>query len=187
MHQSWSQVASVFIFGFIPSVLHYVMVYTYYRQTTDPKHPANLQHNHPHLRESRVGGSSREAGYSQLGYSRVGANDGSSSSTGLLAVPHPSARLRTSARRSQAQNTRSQRGVSASSSSHNVEGSTAGTSKRTFASRGLQRSHRPPPLIQSPSPVGFTPGPPSYNNVNKRSRVYAAFAAPVPSDSDKSV
>jgi hypothetical protein len=178
VHQSWSQVASVFIFGFIPSVMYYLMVYTYYQQTTDPKHPANLQHNHPHLR--RGGGSSREAGFSQLGYSPVGANDGSSSSTGLLAVPHPSARLRTGARRSQAQNTRSQRGVGASPSSNSAEGS---TSKRTFTSRGLQRSHRPPPLIQSPSPLGFTPGPPSYN-MNNRSRVYAAFAAPVPSNSE---
>ncbi|KIM41246.1 hypothetical protein M413DRAFT_144946 [Hebeloma cylindrosporum] len=196
VHQSWSQVASVFIFGFIPSVIHYIMVYTYYRQTIDPKHPANLQHNHPLFRGARGGGrggggggggSSREAGYSQLGYSRVGANDGdhgSSSSTGHLAVPpHPSARLRTGAtRRSQQQtqnNTRSQRGVGASSSSNQ-----GNTSKRTFTSRSLQRSHRPPPLIQSPSPVGFTPGPPSYNKVNNRSRVYAAFAAPVPSDSE---
>lgn len=171
----------------MPSVMNYLMVYTYYRQTIDPKHPVNLQHNHPHLRATRGGGSSREAGYSQLGYSRVGANDGSSSSTGLLAVPHLSARLRTGgARRSQAQNTRSQRGVGASSSTQNSEGSTAGTSRRTFTSRGLQRSHRPPPLIQSPSPVGFTPGPPSYNGNanNNRSRVYAAFAAPVPLDSE---
>jgi len=181
IHQSWSEVASVFIFAFIPSVLYYIMVYTYYQQTTDPKHSANLQHNHPHLRASRGGGSSREGAYSQVGYSRVGgqrANETSYSST-----QHPSARLRIGARRSQVQNTRSQRGVGASTSNHNSAGSTAESMKRTFTSRSLQRSHRPPPLIQSPSPVGFTtPGPPSYSNANNRSRVYAAFAAPVPSD-----
>jgi hypothetical protein len=186
VHQSWSQVASVFIFAFIPSVLYYLMVYTYYRQTTDPKHSANLQHNHPHLRGGGGAGSSREGAYAQVGYSRVGeqqANEVSCSST-----QQPSARLRTGARRSQTQNTRSQRGVGVSTSNHINAGSTARSTKRTFTSRSLQRSHRPPPLIQSPSPVGFiTPGPPSYSNknhnANNRSRVYAAFAAPV-SDSE---
>jgi len=185
VHQSWSQVASVFIFAFMPSVLYYMMVYTYYRQTTDPKHSANLQKNHPHLRAGGGGSSSREEAYSQVGYSRIGgqqANEASCSST-----QQPSARLRTAARRSQAQNMRSQRGVGASTSSHhnnNAGSSTTGSTNRTFTSRSLQRSHRPPPLIQSPSPVGFiTPGPPSYSNknykANNRSRVYAAFAAPV--------
>jgi hypothetical protein len=187
VHQSWSQVASVFIFAFLPSALYYFMVFTYYQQTTDPKHSANLQHNHPHLRAGGGVGSSREGAYAQVGYSRVGeqqANEASSSST-----QQPSARLRTGARRSQTQNTRrSQRGVGVSTSNHINAGSTAGSTKRTFTSRSLQRSHRPPPLIQSPSPVGFaTPGPPSYSNknstANNRSRVYAAFAAPV-SDSE---
>ena len=47
--------------------------------------------------------------------------------------------------------------------------------KPSFVSKGLKRDHRPPPLIQSPSPIGLSPGPPSY----RPSKVYAAFAAPV--------
>ena len=47
--------------------------------------------------------------------------------------------------------------------------------KPPFVSKGLKRGHRQPPLIQSPSPIGLSPGPPSY----RPSKVYAAFAAPV--------
>ena len=47
--------------------------------------------------------------------------------------------------------------------------------KPPFVSKGLKRDHRPPPLIQSPSPIGLSPGPPSY----RPSKEYAAFAAPV--------
>ena len=47
--------------------------------------------------------------------------------------------------------------------------------KPPFVSKSLKRDHRPSPLIQSPSPIGLSPGPPSY----RPSKVYAAFAAPV--------
>ena len=49
--------------------------------------------------------------------------------------------------------------------------------KPPFVSKSLKRDHRPPPLMQSPSPIGLSSGPPSYHP----SKMYAAFAAPVSS------
>jgi hypothetical protein len=74
-----------------------------------------------------------------------------------------------SPRRRIPQVSKSQRGVGAS------KGDAPINKKPPFVSRSLKRDHRPPPLIQSPSPVGLSPGPPSYGP----SKVYAAFAAPV--------
>jgi len=177
VHQSWSQIASVFLFSLIPAIIYYVMVYTYYRQTVDPKHHANLQSN-----ERQAGG---EAAYSQVGYARV-ANvhhrDNEATTSGTTTnrqhgANPASARLR--AGRSQVQANRSVRGVNANASTSSLVNPTAG--KRTFTSRSLKRDHRPPPLMQSPSPLGLslnlTPGPPTYGP----SRVYAAFAAPIAS------
>ncbi|KAF8961421.1 hypothetical protein BDZ97DRAFT_1905547 [Flammula alnicola] len=170
VHQSWSQVASVFLFSLVPAVIYYLLVYTYYRQTTDPKHSANLLHN-------RSGGrSTREATYSQVG----------SSSSRLAGPSRPQSTTRQRAgasRRAQVQRSLRGVGVGASTSGSSTNGTAAVVgAKRTFTSRSLKRDHRPPPLLQSPSPVGLglTPGPPSY----RPSRVYAAFAAPVPSDSE---
>jgi hypothetical protein len=200
IHQSWSQVACVFLFSVIPAVIYYIMVYVYYRQTVDPNHHANLirnGHSSSNLYTSRPRGRQ-----SSTGYARVGSNDrdeGITMTTSRAANP-PSARLR--ATRSQVQANRSVRGVSTTSSSSNTS-----QTKRKFVSRSLNRPHRPPPLMQSPSPIGLrpsgfahanlsgssnvndTPGPPTYSSVHagavhgyRPSRVYAAFAAPVPSD-----
>ncbi|PPQ68100.1 hypothetical protein CVT25_014263 [Psilocybe cyanescens] len=192
VNHSWSQIASVFLFSLIPAVIYYIMVYTYYRQTIDPKHHANLERNQRQPRST-----TREAGnYHQVGYARVAnaapaahRDDAAASTSGMTtsrsraqAANPPSARLR--AGRAQVQAGRSVRGVttSTSTSTTNPNASVnATTSKRTFTSRSLQRSHRPPPLMQSPSPFGLsvnlTPGPPTYGP----SRVYAAFAAPIAS------
>lgn len=172
VHQSWAQVLAVFLFSFLPSVLYYIMVYAYYRQTTTPNHSANLQPSH------RGAGAHSTRGAS---YTRVGGGADSASSAGLTtaSASQSVARQRVGggapSRRGAQMVQRSVRGVGGTSAA-----SIAGTSKRTFVSRSLQRPHRPPPLMQSPSPVGLgqTPPPPSY----RPSRVYAAFAAPVPTD-----
>jgi len=189
VHGAYPQVASVFLFSLIPAVIYYVMVHTYYRQTTDPSHHANL------LRNKRVG-TARQASYSQAGYTRVrdrnrATRDDEGTSTSRLISGGASARLR--AGRSQVQANRSVRGIFNSSSYTNLAAS-GSPPKRKYAPRSLVRAHRPPPLMQSPSPIGFTfagstqvvglsitPGPPSY----RPSRVYAAFAAPVPSDDQR--
>ncbi|PPQ76593.1 hypothetical protein CVT26_012783 [Gymnopilus dilepis] len=211
--QSWFQVASVFLFSFIPAVIYYIMVYTYYRQTIDPNHHANLVRNdsssnsnlytsRPRRREgTREGGYSRVPNHSEQARER---EEGVTTSR-LYANP-PSARLR--ATRSQVQANRSTRGVSsaASSTSTTTIDSVTGQPRRKHVYRSLNRPHRPPPLMQSPSPVlgvrynnnaapaevnaTVSPGPPSYSirpragagaGYNYRpSRVYAAFAAPVP-------
>ncbi|KAF8153314.1 hypothetical protein B0H34DRAFT_100521 [Crassisporium funariophilum] len=174
VHQSWSQVAAVFLFSLIPSVIYYLMVYTYYRQTINPKHSANLLDN-------RRLASGRMEAHPQVVYAAVGARE---VGTGVTTSRRQQAnsltpRIRSANRRVQVP--KSLRGVGASSNN-----ATAGSSKRSFTSRSLQRNHRPPPLMQSPSPLGLSlsPGPPTYGP----SRVYAAFAAPVLStDYDKFV
>ena len=79
-----------------------------------------------------------------------------------------------SPRRRTAQVPKSMRGVGASNHQSNKVGVPV-NKKPPFVSKSLKRDHRPPPLIQSPSPIGLSPGPPSYGP----SKVYAAFAAPV--------
>jgi hypothetical protein len=202
IHQSWSQVACVFLFAVVPAVIYYVMVYTYYRQTVDPKHHANLVRNNStsNLFTSRP---TQRSGYARVANDR---DDGEGITSGRLHAANPSsARLR--AARSQVQANRSVRGVSTTSSN-----SPNGQTRRKFTPRSLNRPHRPPPLMQSPSPIGLgpnvinadrysnsnvngTPGPPAYASIqagashgysytNRPSRVYAAFAAPVLSDGD---
>jgi len=173
VHQSWAQVVAVFLFSFIPAVVYYIMVYAYYRQTTTPNHSANLQPRH----RGAGAQSTREASYAQVSYARVGGADTTSAGLTTASVPRGGAGP---SRRGAQIVQRSMRGVGGSSTSSTAAASVSGTSKRTFVSRSLQRPHRPPPLMQSPSPVGLgqTPPPPSY----RPSRVYAAFAAPVPTD-----
>ncbi|KAF9484319.1 hypothetical protein BDN70DRAFT_798044 [Pholiota conissans] len=172
VHQSWSQVAAVFIFSFIPSVIYYIMVYAYYRQTITPNHSANLKINNPGAHSSR-----------EVGYTRVGGG-GDDSSVGLLTSARNAsqsvARQRGAAAGPSRRQQTAQRSIRGVSTAATTASTFVTTSKRTFVPRSLQRPHRPPPLLQSPSPVGLaqTPPPPSY----RPSRVYAAFAAPVPTD-----
>jgi len=202
VHQSWSQVACVFLFSVIPAAIYYVMVYTYYRQTIDPKHHANLVRNDSssNLFTSRP---RQRSGYARVANDRDVA-EGITSGR-LYAGNSQSARLR--AARSQVQGNRSVRGVSTTTSTTNAQ------TRRKFTPRSLNRPHRPPPLMQSPSPIGLgpnvinvngysnsnengTPGPPAYASIhagtshgysytNRPSRVYAAFAAPVLSEGDE--
>ncbi|KAG6811445.1 hypothetical protein H0H92_007362, partial [Tricholoma furcatifolium] len=46
-HGSLSQVLGIFIFSVLPALLFFFLVYTYYRQTIDPSHPAclNMKNN----------------------------------------------------------------------------------------------------------------------------------------------
>jgi len=79
-----------------------------------------------------------------------------------------------SPRRRTVQVPKSVRGVGNSNHQSNKVGNPV-NKKPPFVSKSLKRDHRPPPLIQSPSPIGLSPGPPSYGPL----KVYAAFAAPV--------
>jgi len=190
VHHSWSEVASVFLFSLAPAVIYYILVHTYQRQTIDPNHHANLLHQRDeHQRERPAGrrgaGGSRPQ-YSQVGYSRIGSNMEEVQSTGMtssrLHAANPSsARLR--ANRSQVQAGRSVRGVGGASAASTSSSSTATGGKRTYTYRNLQRPHRPPPLLQSPSPLGLNHPPPNYEyqhgQRHNTNRVYAAFAAPV--------
>jgi len=202
VYQSWSEIASVFLFALIPAVISYIMVYIYYRQTTNPKHHACLIRN----RRRQIGGDSqRRPNPGQGGYDRVATRDSQDgrpaaddqsqdgfSTTRLQAL---SPRQRSAKRRSQVSQKRSLHGVGANSTSMSVtnnnrnvgaqstgpSGTTVGKKAR-FVSKSLQRSNRPPPLVASPSPLGL--GPPNYGP----SKVYAAFAAPLASsDYDKFV
>lgn len=167
--QSWTQIVYVFLFGFMPAMLHYLMVYTYYRQTTEVSHAAYLVARRPDSRDSN---SHRGR---NGGYARVSDNDAPCAEvTGRQRpegrVNQRSARLRTNA---------TQRATNA--------GTTAvATQSVAVTSRGLNRPHRPPALVQPeppifPSQVGnllqsaaaisswLSPGPPTYG-VNMASR-----------------
>lgn len=183
VHQSWTQIASVFLFSLIPSVIYYLVVYTYYRQTTDPHHPANLQHTRTRTQRQRTQGAAGGVGagrggeqasqavYPNVGYSRL-ANpsttdvwiDQGMTSSRLQAVPGPSQ-------------------LSSRRQTTNANANAAAATSSSHPTKGIKRSRRPPPLIPSPSPLGLndTPGAPAYECVppRGRSRVYAAFAAPV--------
>ncbi|KAF4613171.1 hypothetical protein D9613_010896 [Agrocybe pediades] len=189
VHHSWSEVASVFLFSLAPAVIYYILVHTYQRQTIDPNHHANLLHQRDEQQRERPAGRRGAGGsrpqYSQVGYSRVGSNMEEVQSTGMtssrLHAANPSARLR--ANRSHVQAGRSVRGVGGASAASTSSSSTATGGKRTYTYRNLQRPHRPPPLLQSPSPLGLNHPPPNYEyqhgQRHNTNRVYAAFAAPV--------
>jgi len=217
VHQSWSQVASVFLFFLIPSVIYYLLVFTYYRQTIDPNHHANLQHTRStpvHARTSRRpnnDASQRREGrvYPGVGYLRLGNNaaGGSSGSSDNDVVSRSTnndngqglttSRLRAIPACSR-QSVRGHGGGGGNVVAGLDANANANASKSNpFATKGIKRSRRPPPLIPSPSPLGFTwtPGAPAYDvggvgvggggaggrggAGGGRSRVYAAFAAPV--------
>jgi len=187
VHQSWSQVLSVFIFSVLPAVIYYVLVYAYYQQTVNPNHSACLINN-DERRHHRGALSGRMEAFSQVGYARVARSDNSVSTTndandvssknGMTSGRLEHAHSLLSARRRPAQVPKSLRGVGAANTSSTGPQIGATVNKKPpFVSRSLKRAHRPPPLIQSPSPIGLSlsPGPPTYGP----SRVYAAFAAPV--------
>jgi hypothetical protein len=209
MRQSWSEIASVFLFALIPAIISYIMVYIYYRQTTNPKHPACLIRNR---RKQGGGGSQRRRNPTQTGYNRVATRDSYDGgdarnsqdqglSTSRLHALTPN--QHSAKRRSQVSQQRSLRGVGANSTSMSMGSSNNGRAmrnvstratgpgasgvsrngdKKPFVSKSLQRNNRPPPLVASPSPLGL--GPPNYGP----SKVYAAFAAPLASsDYDKFV
>jgi len=185
VHHSWSEVASVFIFSLIPSVIYYILLYTYYRQTIDPSHHANLINNRRRVGASPTGRGPSRGG--RNGYTRVGSNDQANESVITVTTSRlqPAGSLMTPRQRRAAQqapyvNPRNLHGSTnavAGPSNSQVGMTSTVQGRRKFVSRSLQRSHRPPPLMQSPSPIGLTPGPPTYG----RSKVYAAFAAPVES------
>jgi len=172
VHQSWFQVSSVFLFSVFPAVIYYVLVYAYYRQTINRNHPACLiniygddRSNHLSAPLCRMEEYTAVAGRDNE-ISQRNNNTHVSSSRANCRLDY--AHNLPSPRRRMAQAPKSLRRVGASSPQSNNK-------KPPFVSRSLKRDNRPPPLIQSPSPVGLSPGPPSYGP----SRVYAAFAAPV--------
>jgi hypothetical protein len=184
VHESWYQVSSVFLFSVIPAVIYFVLVYAYYRQTLNSNHSACLINSGDGGRRHGSAPSGRMEAYSQVGYTRVAGrdNDVSTSRNGMTTSRLEHAHNLLTPRRRTVQVPKSLRGLG--TSSHQSGNSTSSTStsrqgtankKAPFVSRSLKRDRRPPPLIQSPSPIGLSPGPPSYG----RSRVYAAFAAPV--------
>jgi len=182
-HHSLNHIAAVLLFYVIPAVVYYMLVHTYYKQTIDSTHNACLLGGR-FTAGAMTAGRPRRA--ERGGYSRVEARDrdhnradGASMTTARL--EHPSTALTPRQRRAAQQNPYTKRATTestaASSSSSRLAAGSGPQTKRTFVSRGIIRSHRPPPLISSPSPLGL--GAPSYNR--GPSRVYAAFAAPVAS------
>ena len=182
VHQSWFQVSSVFLCSVFPAVICYVLVCAYYQQTINRNHSACLINTYGDERHDHRGTPlSRMEVCSQVGYTRVARRDNEHSQrdNNIRVSSRASSRLEyahnlLSPRRRTAQDPRSLRGVGASSHQSN-KGCSPVNKKPPFVSKSLKRDRRPPPLIQSPSPVGLSPGPPSYG----RSKVYAAFAAPV--------
>lgn len=170
-------------------MIYYILVYAYYQQTINPNHSACLINTY--------GGDERShhrnalTGCIEAGYTRVARRDNGISPRNDDILTRNTSRLEhahslLSPRRRTPQIPKSLRGVGASShqNSNNVRATVIGVKQLPFVSRSLKRDHRPPPLIQSPSPIGLSPGPPSYGP----SRVYAAFAAPVLStECDKSL
>jgi hypothetical protein len=181
-HHSVNHIAAVLLFQIIPAVVYYLVVHTYYKQTIDPIHNASLLGG-PFTAATTAGRLRAERG----GYSRIEAHgridDGGMTTARLAAVNALTPRQRRAAQQAPYTKrvTTDMSAVSQSGSSSRPDTGSGPQSKRSFVSRGITRSHRPPPLISSPSPLGLnsTPGGPTYNR--GPSRVYAAFAAPVSS------
>lgn len=189
VHHSWNHIAAVFLFYIIPAIVYYVLVYTYYRQTVDPTHVGNLlDHNRirtagftPAFRRQAPAAARGRA--RNDGYARIEMTDQETATTTarLQSVPSAGVVARTPRHRRVAQ-PYARETTSIVAAAPAVP--TTQPKKRTFVSRGIKRNHCPPPLMQSPPPIGInlTPGPPSYNKNKGPSRVYAAFAAPIVSN-----
>ncbi|EDR04309.1 uncharacterized protein LACBIDRAFT_304911 [Laccaria bicolor S238N-H82] len=158
INESWTQIANCFLFAFIPAVIYFIMAYTYYRQTTDPRHVGNLLRNP--ARSSRHGSES----HPDVNYGLVHSN---TSRAPLVGDNNTSHRLRSGSRvgsKSKQQPQHAQRGPGSLVTVPSVSRVTATTT------RGLKRDHRPPALMKSASPVfsgeyGYvaSPGPPTYS------------------------
>jgi len=176
--QSWYQVLSVFLFSVFPAMIYFCLVYAYYQQTIKRNHSACLintygddRSNH---RTAPLVGLMETC--TQVGYTNLRDNiTHVSSRKGMTSGRMEHAHNLFSPRRRTAQVPKSIRGVGVGNHQSNNKVVVPVNKKPPFVSKGLKRDHRPPPLIQSPSPIGLSPGPPSY----RRSKVYAAFAAPV--------
>jgi len=177
VHQSWYQVSSVFLFSVFPALIYFGLVYAYFQQTTNPNHSACLINTYGDDRSnhrSALLGPTETC--SQVGY--INQRDNTthiSNRKGLTSGRLERAHNLFSPRRRTAQVPKSIRGVGGASNHENNNKVVPVIKKPSFVPKSLKRDHRPPPLIQSPSPIGLSPGPPSY----RRSKVYAAFAAPV--------
>lgn len=170
VHQSWFQVASVFLFSVLPALIYYILVYAYYRQTIDRNHSACLINTYG---DDRSNYRSAPLGRMEQRNNNI---THASSRNGITSSRLEYAHNLLSPRRRTTQVSKSMRGVGVSNyHQSNKVGSIPVNKKPPFVSKSLNRDRRPPPLIQSPSPLGLSPGPPSYGP----SKVYAAFAAPV--------
>lgn len=183
VHQSWFQVSSVFLFSVFPALVYYVLLYAYYQQTINRNHSACLINTYGDDRSNYQSATlGRMETYSQVRHTNQrntnqrNNNTYASSRDGMTSGRMEHAHNLFSPRRRTTQVPKSIRGVGVSSS--NQQSNRVGipvNKKPPFVSKSLKRDRRPPPLIQSPSPIGLSPGPPSYGP----SKVYAAFAAPV--------
>jgi hypothetical protein len=166
---SWTEVITVFLFGFLPSLAYYIIAYTYYRQTIDPSHHANLLRQSSN-RTSRNSSEDDEDGYIQVAVERPYAGtptcDTNNQQQRRIANL-PSARRR------------SNRGHAVPPQPAMSQVNRTTTTKPAFTSRSLKRPHRPPalkeleppifesqyaPVMITGSPAGYsvTPGPPTY-------------------------
>jgi len=170
-HESWSKVICVFIFGFMPSLIHYLLVYTYYRQTTDANHSAYMIHQK--AAPSNNTGSMRPQ--NNGGYARVATNISDAPYAGVVQVETITTRNQRSARHRS--NATSQRAAAAGMT-------TVMPTAAQYSTRGIKRAHRPPALVSLEPPIfspqrnvilqsaaalssWLSPGPPAYgaNNV----------------------
>jgi len=177
VHQSWYQVSSVFLFSVFPALIFFGLVYTYYQQTINRNHSACLINTYGDDRSNHRSAPLDRMETCSQGYTNQRDNISHvSNRKGMTSGRMEHANNLFSPRRRTAQVPRSIRGVGGSNLQNNNNKVVIPANKKPpFVSKSLKRDHRPPPLIQSPSPIGLSPGPPSY----RPSRVYAAFAAPV--------
>lgn len=173
-HQSWAQIVYVFLFGFMPSLIHYLLVYTYYRQTTEVTHAAYLvprpRGANSTFTSNRGGRYARVADGDDVPCAQVTGHQRTAAGRAAVTQQQRSARLRANA-------TTSQRAA---------VGTTAVQAAAVAPSRSLNRPHRPPALVQPEPPIFSTqvgtllqsaaaisswlsPGPPAYG-VNMASR-----------------
>jgi len=177
VNQSWYQVLSVFLFCVFPALIYLGLVYAYYQQTVSRNHSACLintygddRSNHRSAPLVSLMETCTEVGYTNLRDNITHVSSRKGMTSGRMEYAHNLF----SPRRRTAQVPKSIRGVGVGNHQSNKVVIPV-NKKPPFVSKGLKRDHRPPPLIQSPSPIGLSTGPPSY----RPSKVYAAFAAPV--------